>query len=661
MATAELTVTANLAGLRAQLESIPGITADAATKMVAQLDKSNRAAERAAKQSAEATKKAMQDAERSATKAAGAVSDVGDRFGAVGSSAGKLAGALGLVNPALGEAARTVADLADVGEVGASAVGALGIAVTSAAAVVAVLAAGMLPLVDVMQDQAQRAEAARVALEDYSKAAEAARVANDTLAGSIASASDTLKVSLGLEDARVLTAQRQAAALREQAAASASAQQEEIDRAAAVLESSRGEQAALELRYQRGALDADEAQRLSELRTQTQAITAATTERNQRIRDTIATADTLAEALVDVATAEAQAERNARAKADADRAATEASRAALEVERQRVAAQEALSAMVQGYAEGMRQLVEAQLVTATEEERILAAGAERIRQLDELAVKTSYLATTQAEAAAAEAEAEAARVAVRQDTESKLAALEKTAADERKKLRQGEEDEALAFQEQVLAARDELISMGVDALIGGMEQSADHQADVLARLTSQLESNSENMTESDKDALKQRIADQRQAAIAMFNVTKAAKLAEAVVNTAAAVTQALGSAPPPLSLINAGIAGAAGGAQIAAIAAQQPAFHSGGMVPDEVPARLVAGEAVLSRVGRNVIGDEQIRAANAGMQPMERPLVVVQQYRHRVYNDFARDNLRLGGPLASAVRGSRVVGMREAL
>ena len=511
-----------------------------------------------------------------------------------------------------------------------------------------------------MQDQAQRAEAARVALEDYSKAAEAARAANDTLAGSIASATDTLKVSLGLEDARVLTAQRQAAALREQAAASASAQQGELDRAAAVLESSRGERASLELRYQRGELDADEAQRLSELRVQTQAITAANTERNQRIRDTIATADTLAESLVDVATAEAQAERNARAKADADRAATEASRAALEVERQRVAAQEALSAMVQGYAEGMRQLAEAQLVTATEEQKILAAGAERIRQLDELAVRTSYLATTQAEAAAAEAQAEAARVAVRQDTANKITALETAAAEERKKLsdderKKREEDDAAALEIQRAA-----IMEGIGLISESLSASADNQAAVLEQLTSQLESNSENMTESDKAALKERVAAAREAAMLTFGLNKAAQLATATVNTATAVTAALASAPPPANLIAAGVAGAAGGAQIAAIAAQQPAFHSGGMVPDEVQARLVTGEAVLSRVGRNVIGDEQIRAANAGMAPPVK-VVAINQYRHEVFRPFIRDHLRLGGDLSTAIRGTRTVGQREAL
>lgn len=660
MASTELTVSANIAGLREELSKIPGIGADAATKMTAQLEKSFKRAEAAAKQSARVVAEANKQTALTAQRASEAASAAGEKFGTMGSNASKLAGALGMVNPALGEAARTVADLADVGEVGASAVGALGVAATSAAAVVAVLAAGMLPLVDVMEDQAQRTEAAKQALEDYSTAAKLAREANDTLAGSIASASDTIKVGLGLEDARVLSARRQAEALREQAAASAAAQQEELDRAAAVLESSRGEQAALELQYQRGELDADEAQRLSELREQTRGINEANTERVRRIRDTIATADGLADTLIDLAEAEAHAEQRARAKADADRAATEASRAALEVERQRVAAQQALSAMIQGYADGMRQLVDAQLVTATEEERILAAGAERIRQLDELAMRTSYLATTQAEAAEAEAQAEAARVAVRQDTANKITALEKAAADERKKLsdderKKKEEDAAAAAEVQRAAIMD-----GIALVSDSLAASADNQAAILDKLTSQLESNAENMTEADKAALKERIAAQREAAMLTFGINKAAQLATATINTATAVTAALASAPPPANLIAAGVAGAAGAVQVAAIASQQPAFHSGGMVPDEVPARLVTGEAVLSRVGRNVIGDEQIRAANAGIAPPVK-VVAINQYRHEVFRPFIRDHLRLGGDLSTAIRGTRTVGQREAL
>ena len=50
---------------------------------------------------------------------------------------------------------------------------------------------------------------------------------------------------------------------------------------------------------------------------------------------------------------------------------------------------------------------------------------------------------------------------------------------------------------------------------------------------------------------------------------KGMALSEAIVNTALGVTKALGSAPPPLNFINAGIVGASGGAQISTIASQK--------------------------------------------------------------------------------------------
>ena len=86
-----------------------------------------------------------------------------------------------------------------------------------------------------------------------------------------------------------------------------------------------------------------------------------------------------------------------------------------------------------------------------------------------------------------------------------------------------------------------------------------------------------------------------------------------------------------------------------------------GAPPDEVNARLVRGEGVLSRSGVNAIGGEQaVRAANAGIQ--QTPTVVaINQYRHQVFRPFIRDHLRMGGDLTAALRGTRTVGMREAL
>lgn len=622
MADINLTVSASLAQFEAALQKTGDITAEQAKAIARDLKASLSSAEKAAKQSADATKKAMDDARKSASAASRSVDDVGDKFGKVGSSASKVAGVLDLLVPGLGEAARGVADVADGMEVasqGGSSL-ALGLGVVGAAMGAVALAtahyAEQLAIVD--ERNAQLAATATRTAESVARL----KAVEEDLAVQLA-------VSTG--------------ALTEDEAA--------LMRSTATVRAAFDEQVkAAEQRYEAARAARDNTQATYDEEKAARASLDAIRER----RDT---AVGTAAAVVGARQREQKADESAAA---ASRAKAEADRAAAEAEREKEQATRDYLFAVAGYADGIRELQAAQLATASEEERILAAGAERIRQLDELAMKTSYLATTQAEAAAAEAEAEAARVAVRQDTAAKITALEMAASEERKKLadderKQREEDDAAALEIQRAA-----IMEGVSLISDSLSASADNQAAVLEQLTSQLESNAENMTEADKKALKERIAAQREAAMLTFGLNKAAQLATATVNTATAVTAALASAPPPANLIAAGVAGAAGGAQIAAIAAQQPAFHSGGMVPDEVQARLVTGEAVLSRVGRNVIGDEQIRAANAGIAPPVQ-VVAINQYRHEVFRPFIRDHLRLGGDLSTAIRGTRTIGQREAL
>lgn len=657
MATAELTVTANLAGLRQQLESIPGITADAATKMVAELNRSIKSSEKAAKQAADQTKKAMQETEKAASRAAAATSDVGDKFGRVGSDAGKLAGALGLVNPALGEAARTVADLADVGEVGAGAISGLGMALTGGVVVLGTFAAGMMPVVETLEDQAQRAREAAQSLEAYTAATKQAAEAQSALSGLVGSAADQIKVATGLETAREQSARKQGDALREQAAVTTAATQAEIDRADALIASSRAELASLELKARTNNLTEEEA---AQYRALQGAVRTATEERtrNQRvIAQTTADAEGLATALMDVAQAEDQAERNARQKAEADKLAAERARDAANAEREKEAASRAYADMVIGYAENIRQLEQAQLANATAEEKILAQGKERIRQITELEERTKRLALTSAQVAEAEKAAEAARAAVTADTQAQIDAIEQAAFEKRMALLEEQRAADQAAAEERAAQARAAIEEGFGALSGLLEEGAAASAEKVLALQGALSDGNEKLSEEQKQALKAQVEAQRAAAIRAFEINKAAKLAEAVINVAAAV--AANAANP----VGAGLAAAIGGAQIATIMAQQPAFHSGGMVggPDQVGARLVAGEGVLSRQGVSSIGGpEAVRAANAGVA--QAPMVVaVSQYRHEVFRPFIRDHLRLGGDLSDAIRGQRTIGMREAL
>ena len=101
--------------------------------------------------------------------------------------------------------------------------------------------------------------------------------------------------------------------------------------------------------------------------------------------------------------------------------------------------------------------------------------------------------------------------------------------------------------------------------------------------------------------------------------------------------------------------------QVATIAAARPSFHSGGMAdfaPDEASAIVRRGEAVLSPAGRAAIGDDAIRAANAGIGTAG-TIVVQQVYRHRVFDSFVSDNLRTRGPLARALGTGARLGQRS--
>ena len=126
-------------------------------------------------------------------------------------------------------------------------------------------------------------------------------------------------------------------------------------------------------------------------------------------------------------------------------------------------------------------------------------------------------------------------------------------------------------------------------------------------------------------------------AIALFNMSKAASIAEIAMNTAEAVTKAL-TLGPVLGPIMAGIATAAGAAQAGVVAAQpapQIQFHMGGIAPDEANARVLRGEAILDRATVRRMGGEQgVRNLQQGGSPGVQT-VVIQPFKH--FGRFAKD------------------------
>jgi len=151
----------------------------------------------------------------------------------------------------------------------------------------------------------------------------------------------------------------------------------------------------------------------------------------------------------------------------------------------------------------------------------------------------------------------------------------------------------------------------------------------------------------------------RAEAMKMFAAQKALAISQAVVTTALAVNQNLGAYPLPWAWIPAGIAMAAGTANIALIAAQQPNFAVGGVVPQSVlgnPGSVAGhglvqaapGEAFLNTgATRDIGGQRGVDDANrrmgggGGMS-----ITVIQKYNHRAFGAFTEDHLQMDTPMS---------------
>ena len=195
---------------------------------------------------------------------------------------------------------------------------------------------------------------------------------------------------------------------------------------------------------------------------------------------------------------------------------------------------------------------------------------------------------------------------------------------------------------------------------GDIAESVREGQDALDQLDEQIE-NAQTAREKrrlllQKQAIAAKVEEEKQAARTAFAISKAAAISQAVIQGALAVVTALAMGGPPLAIA----AGITAGISIAAIAAEPPpSFHSGGMVaaaaPDEITARLLRSEAVLSPQGVAAAGGESgVRDLNRGGAGVDRPIVSVLQVRSRTVDAMISDNLRTRqGPLTDALRAAR--------
>ena len=648
MADVNLTVSADIGDLRRQLETIPGITADQARLMVAELDRGFKRAEKAAAAAAKATKAGMKQAEDATRKAADAGKELGDRFGDVGSGAGRMAGALDMLAPGLGGIGQSIADLADVGEVAAGSLGSF------AAPAIGVLAAAALVAVPIMLHM-------NAAMEAEAEAARVMGLAND-FAASEMELQRTAALDLAVATGQMTLEERASAdALHTSAQRLDTYRQSLSDNVAVVRQAEIRNYAIAEAignvidrvnklnpaMFLMSKIFGKSLPTATELTTAfaefigvtgklTAAETLATDAGNRAgevLKKTNEVQGKAAQAKLRYAAATkavVPALKEEKVATDALNDATRMIEASRTAEMTQV---EKLQKLYVDLATEQATLGDAGKLSAEQNAAYAAASTDLARQVTDARIEEELRAVTAIEA-----------------YENSLADTKNAAAEEEKKKAKEATDARLAAIAQVADVVAQYTQYSLDQDVAAYEQ-AQEARNALGK----------NATKAEKDLADERLAITRNAARKAFLVDKLAKMASAAAATALAVVQALSSGPPPFNFIAAGAVGAAGLIQQGVIMSQQPTFHAGGFVggaPDEQQATVRRGEAVLNPAGRRAMGDDAIRAANGGMGGGQ-TIVVQQVYRHRVFDSFVRDNLRTRGPLSQALGAGSRAGQRS--
>ena len=189
----------------------------------------------------------------------------------------------------------------------------------------------------------------------------------------------------------------------------------------------------------------------------------------------------------------------------------------------------------------------------------------------------------------------------------------------------GEKTGEAGLQEELriatqMAKRDELQQLVIDNQEKEQQQASKGFKEMTAGLVGLNAASMDlisNFTEGNKEAM-----------IKLFRWQQASSVANIAMKTAEAITAAL-AYPPPLSVAMIATAAATGGVQGASVLSQSPpSFHMGGMMPGEMPATLLGGEAVLDRSTVERLGGESgVRnLQNNGNQTED--IVVNFPYKH---------------------------------
>jgi len=562
-----LKILADVADFQAGMSKIPGITEKQAARAAAALaNNMARGADKAMKAAADAAAKA-------AAKVAKATDDAGEKIGKFGSATGKLASALSVVSPDLADAARNLGDLADGGELANDAWKSFGGAISGNAILLgalgaAVVAAGLAYRAATLeierineqrmfeQQLAQTLVPAELALRD---ALQAQAVATGHLSEA-GLAQLKVRQATQASVAAYLTANNlKINALREEIEASEkyiNLQRGVATVIVAVNDLTTGLAATVARAVASGRslseVVADDARALNTMFDSLTGLESGAAQSESQIRtlNSAATANTKALKATQAATLDAQAA--IASKTGTDAAATAATEAATDAARERMAAEGALASFLSGLA-GQRQTIADDHLT--EEQRLRTERDRAIQAIeDDLAAQMAEENLTGAEKIAALDAAHETELVIEAEYQRRRADLIMAGDAQVEATRADARADAAQAQQATQTAQIALAQSGAQSLVD---------------ITSAIYG---GMTDAGlKKGLK-----------AAFAASKIAALAQAGLNTALAISNALATiAPPPLPQLAAIAAGVSGAIAFAAIAAKQPpTYHEGTLYAD---------------------------------------------------------------------------------
>lgn len=600
-------ITARLDKFREEMAKIPDIGGKEAKALTAQLSREIKAAEKAATDSVKRMNaEAAAFAEKSRKAAAGAddwASSLKDTNSA-GTKALKALGPLGGVaaklSPELGAAGSAAAGLTSGLEgLGAAGVGVAAGPLAAVAAAVAVLYAQYY----VWNREQERADALLQFQADHADDLQDAQreLASATLAAAVATGALTKAEGL-LEAARdksiqstedFQAAQEKERAALESAAFEAQRSYERWETGIGILDT------AIDYYGGYSATIRDSTTKLSML-----------DDIERQHQDTIvATVQAEEEAIK----ADEKAAKAKKAKEAADKAADKAAKAHAEELRREEAAQKALTDQVNAHLDAMEKIrgitVSANVAALDGEEAVIAKGEERLHQLDEEYTKALTLAATDDQRIAAMKANADAKIALAKQTEAEITKVHEEEAKKRK----------------------EIESAQVSAY-----------ADMAGAIASIAQTAGENLSE-----------EQKEQALTLFAIQKAAAMAQAAINTVLAISEA-STLPYPANIPAMAAAGAVGLAQEVAIAAQPaPSFN-------DTPAMMEMGQSGTVRLAA---GDKFAASQTAeGLRAQVGASDPGADYRDggnyaivgaRAYGRRITDDVRQRTPLSGILSGRR--------